>query len=245
MPGGTVMAKLLLLDDDPEIRSMVEDALTQEGYDVTTADAIDVAREVAGRQDFEVYVLDVKLPDGNGLKFAREVRERSNAGIILLTGLGDETDRVLGLEFGADDYVVKPFLLREFRARVNAVYRRVNSTGSAHAPMIGTAAPSPETRSFSFHDWVLNTASRTITDATGQSLELTTLEFDVLRVLAANPNRVLSRDQIMDQVKGANWAAYDRSIDGLVSRLRRKLFPDGSGASKIKTIRNVGYMLAV
>lgn len=240
-----MMAKLLLLDDDPEIRDMVEDALAQEGYDVTAVDAIDAARDATEAQDFELYVLDVKLPDGSGLKFAREVRERSDAGIILLTGLGEETDRVLGLEFGADDYVVKPFLLREFRARVNAVYRRVNSKGSMHSAMASFATPSPETRTFSFHDWVLNPASRTLSDLDGKPLELTTLEFDVLRVLAENPNRVLSRDQIMDQVKGANWAAYDRSIDGLVSRLRRKLFPDGSGASKIKTIRNVGYMLAV
>lgn len=239
------MAHLLLLDDDPEIRNMVADALSQEGYDVTAVDSIDTAREATGKQEFAIYVLDVRLPDGSGLKFAREVRERSDAGIILLTGLGDETDRVLGLEFGADDYVVKPFLLREFRARVNAVYRRVSNTGDrghTHPPQGRT---DPENRVLSFHGWRVDPASRTLVDPADHPMELTTLEFDVLRVLASNPNRVLSRDQIMDQVKGANWAAYDRSIDGLVSRLRRKLFPDGSGASKIKTIRNVGYMLAI
>lgn len=238
------MPQLLLLDDDPDIRNMVADALSHEGYEVTAVDAINAAREAAAQQDFDIFVLDVMLPDGSGLKFAREVREESTAGIILLTGLGDETDRVLGLEFGADDYVVKPFLLREFRARVNAVFRRVSSAAAAQPPAAENRVD-PRSRLLSFHGWRLDPASRTVSDPDGTPLDLTTLEFDVLRVLATNPNRVLSRDQIMDQVKGENWASYDRSIDGLISRLRRKLFPDGSGANKIKTIRNVGYMLAV
>jgi len=239
------MATLLLLEDDHEISSMVADALSQEGYAVTIVDTIQAAREATADQWFDLLVLDVMLPDGNGLKFAREVRAVCDAGIVLLTGLGDETDRVLGLELVADDYIVKPFLLREFRARVNAVHRRVSRSAqpAAHATAMG---PLPrDAHHLVFHGRRLDPASRTITDDAGQPMDLTTLEFDVIRVLAENRNRVLSRDQIMDRVRGADWAAYDRNVDGLVCRLRRKLYPDGSGARRIKTVRNVGYMLAV
>ncbi len=239
------MANLLLLDDDPEIRAMVEEVLSQEGYAVTAADTIQAAREATVQTQFDLLVLDVMLPDGNGLKFAREVRAMCDAGIILLTGLGDETDRVLGLEVVADDYIVKPFLLREFRARVNAVHRRVSRGAPPADHATATPSPESETPPLVFHGRRLDPASRTIIDDVGQPMDLTTLEFDVIRVLAENRNRVLSRDQIMDRVRGADWAAYDRNVDGLVCRLRRKLYPDGSGARRIKTVRNVGYMLAV
>jgi len=239
------MAKLLLLDDDPEIRAMVRDALSQEGYAVTAVDTIQAARDATAQTQFDLLVLDVMLPDGNGLKFARQVRAVCDVGVIMLTGLGDETDRVLGLEVVADDYIVKPFLLREFRARVNAVHRRVSRGTPLTDQATVMTPPVSEVRPLVFHGRRLDPASRTVTDDSGQPMDLTTLEFDVIRVLAENRNRVLSRDQIMDQVRGADWAAYDRNVDGLVCRLRRKLYPDGTGARRIKTVRNVGYMLAV
>lgn len=242
--GRVMKPRVLVLDDDEGVRDVVSTALRQEGYDVVPAGTIADARAARTRDEFELYILDVMLPDGNGLAFARELSRSTDAGIVLLTGRGEETDTVVGLEIGADDYVVKPVRPRELCARVNAVHRR---TGSArqitHCAREPAAIARPVSDALSFHGFELRPASRALVDEGGGEVDLTTLEFDVLYVLARNANRVLTRDQIMDAAKGAGWAAYDRTVDGIISRIRGKLYPDGAGASRIKTIRNIGYML--
>jgi len=244
--------RVLVLDDEEGIRTLVANDLEMEGFAVTAVGTIAEAEQAAQTASFDVYILDVMVPDGNGMNFARDIRRSSDAGIILLTGRGEETDRVVGLEIGADDYVVKPFRPRELRARVNAVHRRTRLAAPRAATPVAAEAngtsshvQTSEDPVVTFHGLQMREASRTVLAASDEVVDLTTLEFDVLRVLLRNRNRVLSRDQIMDQVKGQDWAAYDRAVDGLISRLRQKLYPDGSGVHRIKTIRGVGYMLAL
>ncbi len=245
-------SRILVLEDDPEIRELVSAGLREEGYSVESVGRLSDAQALAADGDITLFIIDIELPDGNGTHFARDVRQHTAAGIILLTGRSDEVDRVIGLETGADDYIVKPFLPRELRARVNALIRRM-ALRSAAAPAAAppsampappaAAAPDEGETVFTFHGCTLHPGSRSVHDPSGAEVDLTTMEFDVLHALARNRNRVLSRDQIMDHVKGQDWAAYDRTVDGLISRLRAKLFPDGSGARRIKTVRQVGYVL--
>jgi len=229
----------IVVDDEVEITGILDKALREEGFDVACCHTIREFDEKFEQSRFDLAFIDLGLPDGNGLEAARRIKQACDAGVIILTGRGDEIDRVLGLELGADDYIVKPFGIRELRARAKAVLRRVLA---ARQPTQDTPVTEPDTVQI-LHGLKISYASRVVRDGSGQEIELTTLEFDVLSVLAARPNRVFSRDQIMDNVRGPDWAAYDRSVDGLISRLRRKLFTDGSGANKIKTIRGVGYML--
>lgn len=230
----------LVLDDEPEVTSVVANALHAEGFESVCVHRFDEFKKEFERHRFDIAFIDVTLPDGNGLDAARWIKESSDTGVIMLTGLGDEIDRVLGLELGADDYIVKPFAIRELRARAKAVFRRVLAARDA------ASGAHVDTRSDVqvLHGLRISRASRSIHRETGEEVELTTMEFDVFWVLARQPNRVFSRDQIMDNVRGPDWAAYDRTIDGLISRLRSKLFPEGDGTSRIKTIRGVGYMLA-
>jgi DNA-binding response OmpR family regulator len=229
----------IVLDDELEITRILDKALREEGFEVICCHSMQSFKEKFEENSADLAFVDLGLPDGNGLEVARWVKEESDAGVIILTGRGDEIDRVLGLELGADDYIVKPFGIRELRARAKAVLRRVLA---ARQPVQDT--PVPVSNSVQVvHGLTISYESRVVRDGAGQEIELTTLEFDVLCVLAARPNRVFSRDQIMDNVRGPDWAAYDRSVDGLISRLRRKLFTDGGGTNKIKTIRGVGYML--
>ncbi|MEQ8903479.1 MAG: response regulator transcription factor [Roseovarius sp.] len=229
----------IVLDDELEITRILDKALREEGFEVICCHSMQSFKEKFEENAADLAFVDLGLPDGNGLEVARWVKEESDAGVIILTGRGDEIDRVLGLELGADDYIVKPFGIRELRARAKAVLRRVLA---ARQPVQDTPAPASNNVQV-LHGLTISYESRVVRDESGQEIELTTLEFDVLCVLAARPNRVFSRDQIMDNVRGPDWAAYDRSVDGLISRLRRKLFTDGSGTNKIKTIRGVGYML--
>jgi DNA-binding response OmpR family regulator len=190
--------------------------------------------------NIDIFIIDVMLPDANGMNVARDLRQSTEAGIILLTGRDEEMDHVLGLELGADDYVTKPFRLREFRARVNAVYRRV-----AKRTHLAENDPTPPPQeALKPPGLVIIPSARTVHRDSGESVALTTMEFDVLIALASRPNRVLTRNEIMDDVRGPDWAAYDRAIDGVVSRLRRKLYPDDHGHEHIKTIRGIGYMLS-
>lgn len=238
-------SSVLLLDDDPDVVRVVSMALGSEGYSVRTAGTRSQFYRVLDECDPDLFLLDVRLPDGNGMRIARELREQSDAGIILVTGEADSIDRILGLELGADDYITKPFNIRELRARVNAVLRRITPLRRLNdRDMPGAVADGPS-RIRNFHGLSLDPDARRITDSHGNEITLTTLEFEVLAALSGHCNRVLTRDQIMDHVRGPDWAAYDRSIDGLISRLRKKLFPDGSGEQRIKTVRGVGYMLSL
>lgn len=187
-----------------------------------------------------MFIVDVMLPDGNGMQIARELRQTTDAGIVLLTGQAEEMDQVLGLELGADDYVTKPFRVRELRARVNAVYRRVASRNRGAARAQGEPADDV----LELPGVIVSPTARTVHRDSGEPVALTTAEFDVLVVLATNRNRVLTRDRIMNETRGPDWAAYDRAIDGIISRLRSKLYAGEEGHERIKTVRGVGYMLS-
>jgi len=229
---------VLILEDDREIQRLLSDAMEIEGYDTVTCSSIREMQIADAEHDIGLYLIDISLPDGDGLDVARSLRLKSDKGIVLITGRGDEIDTVLGLELGADDYIVKPFRVRELRARIKSVVRRLRLAGSPAPADDANHVPGE----YVVQGIGINPASRNVRATTGEALHLTTLEFDLLLALTSPPNRVLSRDQIMDKVRGPNWAAYDRTVDGLVSRLRNKLFRDGTGHDKIKTIRGIGYM---
>ncbi len=223
----------MVIDDDAAVLRLIETALGDEGYTVLAGETVAWARERLCTGDVDLCIVDLDLPDGSGLSLVKELRDRSGLGIIILTGRSDEMDQVVGFELGADDYVVKPFRLRELRARVNAVLRRAQ-TG---APARGDG-PSPD---HVFGSYSVYLGARQVLDLRGNEIALTPMEFDALAAFLHNPNAVLSRDQLMTAIRGRDWASYDRSIDGLVSRLRAKL-PAPEGARPfIATIYGVGY----
>src|SRR5262249_14724279 len=187
----------------------------------------------------DVVLLDLVLPGEDGVTLAGELRRRrDDVGIIMLTGRADVVDRVVGLEVGADDYLTKPFHLREVLARIKSVARRARAAAGANAK-ISNGDPGPVLR---FGDWRLNIGQRQLLTGEGREVLLTTGEFNLLVVFAEHPNRVLDRDTLMDLAKGRHWEALDRSVDSQVARLRRKIEPDPSSPSLIRSVRGVGYL---
>jgi len=236
-------AHILVVDDEPQVRLLLRRCFEGEGYAVTEAGNGAEVMELLSRSTFDLVTLDLNLPDGDGLTIAREIRARSPVPIVMVTGKGDTIDRVVGLELGADDYITKPFHLREVLARVRAVLRR-SGIGASAAATASSTPTAPGRGTLAFAGWVLDPAKRELTSTSGTPCDLTTGEFDLLVLLASNANRVLSRDQIMDRLRGHDWTPYDRSIDNLVVRLRRKVEPDPERPTLIKTVRGVGYTLA-
>ncbi|HZT86463.1 MAG TPA: response regulator [Stellaceae bacterium] len=226
---------ILIVDDEKEICDMVEDYLTQEGYRVSVAHDGSAMRQVLARSPVDLVLLDLVLPGEDGLTLARWLRDESTVGIIMLTGRGDPVDRIIGLEMGADDYLPKPFLLRELLARVKSVLRR--ASGSA------TSEPSaPSRQRARFAGWVLDLSSRELFAPSGEEVRLTTGEFDLLAAFVTNPNQVLSRDRLLDLARNREAGPFDRTIDVQVGRLRRKLGDDPQQPSMIKTVRGSGYI---
>ena len=232
----TQAAYILIVDDDPEVRAVLRAALESEGFRI--AEAASGAEMLAsiGTTAFDIITLDLNLSGEDGLKLAREVRSRSNVPIVMITGKGDMIDRVVGLEIGADDYIAKPFHVREVLARIRAVLRRYQ-----HELGPSSSAASVPSERYEFDGWILDVPRRELTSPSGAICDLTTAEFELLTILVKRPGRVLSRDAIMDLLKGQDWSPLDRSIDGLVARLRRKLEPDNERPRLIKTVRSVGY----
>ncbi len=226
--------RILVVDDDPEIRKLLARYVESQGFRVALAASCRELREKLATQHVDLIVLDVMLPDGSGLDLCRDLRAaRSNVPIILLTALKEDVDRIIGLEIGADDYLGKPFNPRELIARIRAVLRRR-----------AEAAPAPsEAKIYRFEGFTADPQKRSVTDPRGADIELTGAEFDLLKNFLDRPGRVLSRDQLLDLTRGRDGDALDRSIDVLVSRLRRKL-GDGGAPSLFKTVRNGGYQLA-
>ena len=184
----------------------------------------------------DLVVLDIMMPGEDGLSLCRHIRESSDTPVILLTARGEETDRIVGLEMGADDYVVKPFSPRELAARIKVVLRRLQAGGiRQHAPDAG---------SFAFAGWVLKTGERALVDREGVSVPLSTGEYSLLHALVTRPRAVLTRDQLLDLTQGREAAAFDRAIDNQVSRLRKKIEPDPRNPAIIKTVWGGGYTLA-
>ena len=229
--------EILVVDDDAEIRHLLRTALEREGYTVSEANDASTANARLERGAVNLITLDLALGADDGLTLARKIRARSDVPIIMVTGKGDAIDRVVGLELGADDYVSKPFNLREVVARVRAVLRRHEPAG--RAPAVSAAH-----ETFRFQDLLLDITSRELTETSGISRVLTTGEFNLLELFVRRPQRVLTRDEIMDLLKGHDWSPIDRSIDALIVRLRKKIEPDPARPTHIKTVRGVGYVFA-
>ena len=233
-------SKILVLDDDDDIRQEVCEALELEGFSALGAANGTELRKMALEHDVALFILDLVLPGENGLAIAKSIRDESDVGIIIVTGRSGEADRVVGLELGADDYVTKPFSPRELLARVKSVLRRTSRLRQSADEVVAEV----ESELVRFDGWVLDLNSRELIAPDGSKLHLTTAEFELLNAFTGSPRRVLSRDYLLDRVYGLDWVGYERGIDGLVSRLRRKIrSADPEFArSFVKSVRGVGYM---
>jgi two-component system OmpR family response regulator len=236
------MRSIMVVDDDEQLRDLLSRFLGEHGFAVTPlADGAAMLRESAERI-FDLVVLDVMLPDQDGFALLPQLRQISRAvPVIMLTAMGSETDRVVGLELGADDYLVKPFSPRELLARIKAVLRRVADRPEP-API--NDRDLPPRQKFGFAGWTLDVARREVRSPQGVLVPLSAGEYDLLLAFVEHPNRVLTRDQLLDLARGPASGSFDRSIDVQVSRLRRKLEDDPREPSLIRTVRSGGYMLA-
>ena len=236
--------RLLIVDDDASVRELIVEYLSQHRYDVRAADSGAAMRAEIERDLPDLILLDVRLPGEDGLTLARYLRERYDVGIIMVTASGDVVDRVVGLEVGADDYVAKPFDPRELLARVKSVLRRMQARPQGEAaPGEPAAAAAGDTRRVKVGRCLLDIDARRLFEAGGEEVAITAMEYDLLRVFMANPNRVLSRDQLLQHTRNREWEPFDRSIDIRIGRLRRKIEPDPGGEPRcIRTVRNAGYM---
>ena len=231
--------RILVVDDDPELRAMLRDYLAGNGFVVDLAAHGEAMRASLAQARPQAVILDIMLPGEDGLALARELRRDGDLPILMLSARGDEIDRVIGLEVGADDYLPKPFSPRELLARLRALLRRAQPGGSAEMPPKAQPEATPGVRQFG--PYVLDApAFRLLRD--GKDVGLSVAEFTLLQVMAAHPNRVLSRDQLIDWIKGYERDAFDRSIDVRVTRLRRKIEPDAAHPVYIRTIRGQGYL---
>jgi two-component system, OmpR family, response regulator RegX3 len=223
---------ILLVEDEESITTPLVEALEREGFDTAVSATAGESLEAAERVKPDLVLLDVMLPDGSGFDVCRELRSRSRVPIIMLTARGEETDRVAGLELGADDYVVKPFSARELVARVRAVLRRTAEAGERRAEgvtEVGEVRLDPARRTVAFH---------------GQELELSRKEFDLLRLLIENAGSVVTRERLIDEVWDTNWFGSTKTLDVHVSGLRKKLGDDSGAPRYIHTVRGVGFRFA-
>lgn len=230
-------AEILVVDDDPDIRFLLRTALEKEGFAVGEAGDAQAARAALDKGGISLVTLDLMLGVDDGLSLAREIMSRSDVPVIMVSGKSDPVDRIVGLELGADDYISKPFVMREVVARVRAVLRR-------HEPVRWEGGSNRSHERFGFGTWVLDTTSRELRGNDIDRRDLTTGEFNLLEMFVRRPQRVLTRDEIMDLLKGHEWSPVDRSIDALVGRLRKKIEADVAAPHFIKTVRGVGYVFA-
>jgi len=239
----TDMSSILVVDDDQQIRTMLRRYLTEEQFEVLEAANGDEMRRILATREVQLILMDLTLPGEDGLTLSRHVRQSSSVPIIMLTGKADVIDRVAGLEAGADDYIGKPFHLREVLARIRTVLRRA-PVESPPQKAQATPGDSAEPQRLCFDGWCLDLARRELRGPGGEPQPLTSGEFELLRVLVLNANRVLTRDQLMDQSKGRDWTPFDRTIDTQIVRLRRKIEPDQANPALIKTVRGRGYIFS-
>jgi len=227
---------LLIVDDDKEIRHLLTDYLEQADYRVTAVGDGKAMRRVLEANRIDLVILDLMLPGEDGLTLCRELRSKTNLPVLMLTARGDEVDRIIGLEMGADDYLAKPFNPRELLARIKSVVRRAQSL-----------PPNMETdkvHTLRFAGWTLDVATRNVTAADGLVVPLSGAEYRLLRVFLDHPQRVLAREQLLELANGREAILFDRSIDVLVGRLRKRLRDDSREPVLIKTVRGEGYVLA-
>jgi two-component system, OmpR family, response regulator len=229
---------LLVIDDDHEIRHLLTRFMEKNGFRITSVRDAREARRAWTRGAFQLVVLDLMLPGESGLDLARWLRDQEDVPIVMLSAMGEDTDRIIGLELGADDYIAKPFNPRELMARIRAVMRRATDTQENSASGERIARP------LRFAGWTLEPARRRLLNPEGVEVPLTGGEYDLLFALLERANRVLTRDMLLDLLRGRQAGPFDRAIDVAVSRLRRKLDDQGGGAQLIKTVRGGGYVLA-
>ncbi|BEP53154.1 response regulator [Variovorax sp. V118] len=228
---------IAVLDDEVDITLLLANYLQGHGYRVTQIHDGAALRSLMAADPADLVLLDLGLPGEDGFSIARHMRENWRCGLVIVTGRGDPVDKVVGLEVGADDYVTKPFDLRELAARVKAVLRRLTPDAS-----VAAAAPTPPER-LRFAGWRLDTAARSLSNAQGEAVALTTGEFDLLCAFARHPGRVLSRDFLLEQTRGREAAPFDRTIDVQVGRLRKKIEVNADDPQLIKSVRGAGYIL--
>jgi two-component system OmpR family response regulator len=227
-----------IVEDDPDVRALLAYSLGMDGYKVTALETGVGIEDSLTANPADLVILDVGLPGEDGLTITQKIRRHSDVAIIIVSGRGDLTDRVVGLEIGADDYITKPFEPREILARVRTVLRR----GRRHADVSQPASNGHVV--FKFGDWTLDVTAQALTDANGLQAILTSGEFRLLEALVTRAGRVLSRDQLMDACYGNDCPAFDRSIDVCVGRLRKKLLDNPRNPATIRTVRNGGYIFA-
>ncbi len=228
---------ILVVDDEPELRDMIEEYLVQQGFGVITAENGVAMRRVVAEQPVDLVLLDLRMPGEDGLSLARFLRERYLVGIIMLTAAGEVVDRIVGLEMGADDYLGKPFDPRELLARIKSVLRRL-ALGATR----NVAPPEKNLPGIRFGRCRLDLESHRLFDLEGGEIPITSMEFDLLHAFATHPNRVLTRDQLLDMAHNRDWDPFDRSIDIRITRIRRKIEEDPAKPQTIKTVRGKGYL---
>jgi DNA-binding response OmpR family regulator len=228
---------VLVVDDDSQIRTLLKDYLGENGMRVSAASNSQEMAEILGEETIDLVILDLRLAGEDGMTIARSLRERLSIPVVMLTGVRDEADRVMGLELGADDYVTKPFSPRELLARIRTVLRRTKLAGT-------DAARRPEVRAYRFGDFELNLRTRRLKRLDGRAVNLTNGELNLLAALLAAPARILSRDQLLEASRVYDNEVYDRAIDIQVLRLRRKIEADPSQPRFIITERGVGYLFS-
>lgn len=235
-------SRILVVDDDEKVRLLLRRCFEPEGYEVYEAADGDAMRAAMQEADFDLITLDLNLGREDGLSLAREIRSISNVPIIMVTGKGDLIDKVVGLEVGADDYIAKPFHVREVLARVRSVLRRSENKPMPAKPI---AAADTNNRRFIFDRWSVDFERMELCDDNQNKHVLTSGEFALLEVFVTSPGRILSRDLLMDNLKGEEWAANDRSVDNQIARLRKKIEKDSANPEIIKTVRGAGYSFTV
>ena len=238
--------EILVVDDDPKIRTLLRNCLEAEGAIVSEASGASEVNRLLSQGNYDLVTLDINLGQDDGFEVARNIRKTSQMPIIMLTGKDDVIDKVVGLELGADDYIVKPFHLREFLARVRSVMRRSEHAEIGCTICHHTPCNCQQTGSASFRfDGLTAVPDRfELRDRDSNLCELTSGDFKLLKVFLDHPKRVLSRDQLMDLTGGQDWAPLDRTVDNQVARLRKKIERDPSNPSLIKTVRGIGYSLS-
>jgi len=237
---------ILVVEDDPKIRKLLRNVMEEEGFEVIESDCSEGVFEALDQTNVSLITLDIQLGSESGVEIARQIRQKSAVPIIMVTGKDDVIDRVVGLEVGADDYITKPFHIREVVARIRSVLRR---TGEAGGKTISSrsgdmAERTDESPKFSFDGLIAVPDRMELMDRDGKECGLTSGDFKLLSVFMERPKRVLSRDQLMDLIGGQGWSPMDRTVDNQIARLRKKIERDPSDPKLIKTVRGVGYTFA-
>jgi len=233
---------IAVLDDEVDITQLLGNYLQSQGFRVSQVHSGRDLMVLMGADTPALVLLDLGLPGEDGFAIARQLREHWHCGLVIVTGRGDAVDKVVGLEIGADDYVTKPFDLRELLARVKAVLRRLTPPDRPAAAATPATPPATARERFGFAGWTLDTAARRLLDGQGQDVSLTSGEFDLLSAFVRHPGRVLSRDFLLEQTRGREAAPFDRTIDVQVGRLRKKLEDDPENPALIKSVRGAGYI---